>query len=241
MQQVTYSVRKILRKGPEGITEPKFATVNAVLKFDGQNAPQCVYNEAVATNLAQTLHTPSAQGVIAAMPGYHAFASLKIADPGISLPDIRKSWVNQAAQHYPGHVAALVAFDIFIGNTDRYQNIKTSLFTPHMKIFAAFDHSHTLLHPFLSPAAAIARLASGNLIADVHTFYGHVNTSRLNDWCNRIASTPDYMIKECCELGRPLNTVDEKTQASLAGALIRRAKVLPSIVASHSSTIRSRP
>lgn len=237
----TYSIRRIYRNGPEGITKPRFATVDAVLKFDSQDAPQCVYNETVATRLAQTLHTPNANGVLAAMPGSHAFASLKIADPGISLPDIRKSWIKQASTLYPDHVAALIAFDVFIGNTDRYQNIKASLFTPHMEVFAAFDHSHTLLHPFLDPAAAIARLASNAVITDTHTFYGFVEMPRLDAWCNRIASTPDYLIRECCVLGRPLNTVDVKTQTSLADAIIERAKALPSIIASNGHIIRSKP
>lgn len=237
----TYSIRRISRKGPDGITEPRFATVNAVLKFDSQNVPQCVYNEAVATRLAQTLHTPNAHGVLAAMPGSHAFASLKIADPGINLPNIPMSWIKKVATTYPDHVAALVAFDIFIGNTDRYQNIKASLFTPHMEVFAAFDHSHTLLHPFLDPVSAITRLASPEIITDKHTFYGYVERPRLDTWCRRIASTPDYLIRECCELGRPLNTVDVNTQRSLGNALIGRAKALPSIVASRNHIIRSKP
>jgi len=238
---VSYSIRRIYRRGPLGITQPRFAAIDAVLKFDSAEVPQCVYNETVATALAQTLHAPNAQGVLAALPGTHAFASLKVASPGISLPDIRKSWIRQAASMYPDQVAALVAFDIFIGNTDRYQNLKASLFSPHMKVFAAFDHSHSLLHPFMRPDEAIGQLDSQDLIVDSHTFYGLVRRAKLNEWCRRIAKTPDYMIRECCMLGRTLNTVDEKTQAALADALVCRAGALSSIVAAHSHVIRSVP
>lgn len=237
----SYSIRRIYRRGPLGITKPHFASIDAVLKFDSAEVPQCVYNETVATALAQTIHAPNAQGILAALPGGHAFASLKVADPGVSLPDIRKSWIRQAASVYPDHVAALVAFDIFIGNTDRYQNLKVSLFTPHMRVFAAFDHSHSLLHPFMKPDEAIDRLASKELITDTHTFYGLVSRSKLNEWCQRISSTPDCLIRECCELGRPLNTVDKRIQEALADALVYRASVLPSIVAANSHVIRSIP
>jgi len=237
----TYSIRRIYRKGPHGITAPKFCTVNAVLKFDSKESPQCVYKEKVATNLAQTLHTPNAAGIFAGGLGVHNFASLKIANPGFTLPDIRKSWIKETAKHYPDHVAALVAFDILIGNTDRYQNLKASLFTPHIEIFAAFDHSHALLHPHHPPKQAIALLHSNSLILTSHTFYGLIKRSLLRKWCNRIANTPDYMIQECCEFHKPINTVDESTQKALAHALIFRKDNLPQIARSHEHVIRSKP
>jgi len=130
--QSIYSVRRIYKKQASGITQPKFCTMNAVLKVDGQESPQCVYNEKVATNIAQTLHVPNAVGVLADKPSTHSYASLEIAKPSIPLPNIRKSQIYEAAKHYPESVAALVVFDILIGNTDRYQNLKVSLFAPQI-------------------------------------------------------------------------------------------------------------
>lgn len=237
----SYSIKRIYKKGPKGITQPRFCAMNAVLKSDSNESPQCVYNERVASALAQTLHTPNAAGVFADTPDQHSFASLQIANPGVALPNIRKSWISSAAISYPEHVAALVAFDILIGNTDRYQNLKVSLFTKHVEIFSAFDHSHSLLHPYHAPSTSISLFNSNKLIVDTHTFYGHVSRKRLWKWCKRFDDAPDYLIKECCEFGKPINTVDVQTQRKLADALILRKKVLLNIVKSHEHIIKSIP
>ncbi|RLL51723.1 hypothetical protein D8Y20_08525 [Mariprofundus sp. EBB-1] len=212
--------------------------MNAVLKADNVESPQCVYNEKVATNLAQTLHIPNAAGVLADTSGSTSFASLEIASPGISLPNIRKSWISGAAKLYPDYVAALIVFDILIGNNDRYQNLKVSLFTPHMDIFTAFDHSHALLHPWHEPHKAVELLMSDSLIAKKHTFYGHVSHERLLHWGRRIKETRNYLIKECCEFGRPINTVDVAMQKKLGVALAYRKKRLLHIIADHEDVIR---
>ncbi|MDX8400704.1 MAG: hypothetical protein R8K20_10725 [Gallionellaceae bacterium] len=215
--------------------------MNAILKTDSNESPQCVFNEKVATNLAQTLHIPNAAGVLADMDGPTAFASLEIAHPGINLPNIRKSWIQLTATTFPNYVAALVAFDILIGNTDRFQNIKVSLFTPHMEIFTAFDHSHALLQPCVDPAQSITQLQSPALIADTHTFYGLVKTNALAKWALRISTAPDYMIEECCIIGKPLNSVNTHTQKQVADALVWRKNNLPQIIRMHAHTIRSVP
>ena len=95
--------------------------------------------------LAQTLHIPVADGVLAATGEGPAYASLEVASPDIPLPDLLQSQTVQVAEAYPDEVAALIAFDIFIGNRDRMRNIKASTVTPHIQIFKGFDHSHSLL------------------------------------------------------------------------------------------------
>ena len=241
MGKATYSLRRIYKKPASGITQPKYCTINAVLKLDGKESPQCVYNEKAATNIAQTLHVPNAIGVLADKPSAHSYASLEIAKPSIPLPNIRKSQIHEAAKHYPDHVAGLVAFDILIGNTDRYQNLKVSLFAPQIPVFFAFDHSHALLHPYHKPIGAIALLRSKELIAQNHPFYGRVKRNLLYKWCARFEEIPDYLIQECCEFGQPINTVDTLTQEKLGAALVWRKNHITEICRMHEHIIKSIP
>ena len=233
MSTETYSLRRIYKKDTKGITNPKFCTINAILKSDGIESPQCVYNELVATNIAQTLHVPNAMGVLTKKDTDHIFASLEIAKPSTPLPNIRKGWFKDAAKLYPDQAAALVVFDIFIGNSDRYQNLKVSLFNENNPIFCAFDHSHSLLHPYYSTDKAIKLLHSDELLAKQHPFYGLIECHRLNDWCLRFMEASDYLIRECCEVGHTLNTVDITTQRKLANALVWRKDNLQHIIKKH--------
>ena len=233
MNKPTYLLRRIYKKQVKGITNPRFCTINAVLKSDGVESPQCVYNELVATNIAQTLHVPNAMGVLTNVNSDHKFASLEIAKPSTPLPNIRKGWFKDAAKLYPDQAAALVVFDIFIGNTDRYQNLKVSLFNENHPIFCAFDHSHSLLHPFYSSDEAIKFLYSDKLLVKHHPFFMLIECQRLKDWCLRFMEASDYLIRECCEMGHALNTVDEATQSKLADALVWRKDNLLNIVNKH--------
>ncbi|MDR7928699.1 hypothetical protein RIE95_17190 [Acidithiobacillus thiooxidans] len=49
----TYKIRRISSTRKSGITTPAFCTLEATLKFDGEEAPHCVYNEYVALRLAE--------------------------------------------------------------------------------------------------------------------------------------------------------------------------------------------
>ena len=233
MKSGTYSLRRIYKKEIKGATSPQFCTINAVLKSDGAESPQCVYNELVATNIAQTLHVPNALGVLTKTDTDHHFASLQIAKPSTPLPNIRASWYKDAAKLYPDQAAALVVFDIFIGNSDRLQNLKVSLFNENNPIFCAFDHSHSLLHPYYSIDKAIKLLHSDELLAKEHPFDGLIECHRLNDWCLRFMEASDYLIRECCEMGHTLNTVDITTQRKLADALVWRKDNLQHIIKKH--------
>ncbi len=239
MTNPVYKIRRIYKNGPSGITAPKFCTMNAILKSDNDTvALHCVYNEKTASNLAQTLHIPNADGVLTDAVGKLAYASLEIANPKIPLPNLRPSWFKMAAEKYPEQASALVAFDILIGNADRCGNLKASLFTPSENIFVAFDHSHALYYPWATQIDSIAALKSVELIVEEHPFYGCISRDTLWRWCKRIADTPDYLIKECCEFGKPINTVDMRSQEKMAWALIYRKNHLLEIIKRNEYIIR---
>jgi hypothetical protein len=237
MHSTPYKIHRIRRRTSTGVTAASFCTINAILKFDCDESPHCVYNEYVATRLAQTLHLPIADGVLTFTSDGPAFASLEIASPGLSLPDILDSQIRKAANLYPNEVAALVAFDLLIGNYDRGQNLKTSLATPHIKVFKAFDHSHALLTVEGLPERSIKRLRGGELIVTFHPFYHLVRNDLLNEWITRIMDADDLYIKECCLMGKTFRAVTDLMQEELAEALVRRKSMLDTIVATNLSRI----
>ena len=237
----TYKIRRISGTRKAGVTVPSVCTLDAALKFDSTESPHCVYNEYVAQRLAQTLHVPIAEGVLTTTGDGPAYASLLVHSPGINLPDVLEPQLDRIAATYPNQVAALVAFDLYIGNGDRARNLKASLVTPHVRLFAAFDHSHALLGAESDPVTSIRKLAVGEPIVRRHPFYGRVQAVYLDTWVKRIAAMPDGYVQECCRMGKPFRGVSEEWQRSLADAMMKRKEAFPAIVQRHVSFIGSRP
>lgn len=234
-----YKIRSIRKKSFPGVTAPVSCSLDAILKFDSTESPYCVYSELVALRLAQTFHIPVANGVLTTTGSGEAYASIELCSPGLRLPDLLPPQFANAASHYADEAAALVAFDIFIGNWDRGSNIKASLVTPHLPIFQGFDHEHGLLGVESDPMKSIEKLGMPELIVRNHPFYGHVSGALVTTWADRIAHADDMMIRECCEIKRPLRAVTTDMQEKLSVALCKRKLLLPTIVSSNLISIRS--
>ncbi len=234
-----YKIRSIRKKSFSGITAPVACSLDAILKFDSAESPFCVYSELVALRLAQTFHIPVASGVLTTTSGGESYASIELGAPGLRLPDLLPPQFENAASHYADEAAALVVFDIFIGNWDRGSNIKVSLVTPHLPIFQGFDHEHGLLGVENDPMMSIERLAKPDLIVLNHPFYGFVSGALVKKWAERIFQVDDVMIRECCELKRPLRTVTLDMQGNLAAALCKRKLHLSQIISSNITKIKS--
>lgn len=208
------------------------------MKFDGGESPHCVYNEAVAVRLAQTVHAPTADGVLSVSSGGPVFVSLAMTARPDRLPNVHWRMRHAVAAKYPVEVAALVAFDIFVGNNDRDGNLKASIANPGLYLFRAFDHSHTLLAARRAdPKTSLAALKGGELVVLRHPFYGLVDFSGVKEWGKRIAETPDTLITECCVLRRDFRSVPLPMQQRLARALNTRKKLLPEIIRHHQAVI----
>ena len=100
--------------------------------------------------LAQTLHIPVADGVLVSQYDGPAYASLQLVLPAIPLPNLLISQHGKCANKYPDESAAIVAFDIWIGNFDRAGNVKASLLSSNHPSIRALDHSHCLLNKVFS-------------------------------------------------------------------------------------------
>jgi len=236
-----YKLRSIRKKSFPGITAPVSCSLDAILKFDSAESPFCVYSELVALRLAQTFHIPVASGVLTTTSAGESYASIELGSPGLHLPDLLPLQFANAASHYADEAAALVVFDIFIGNWDRGSNVKASLVTPHLPIFQGFDHEHGLLGVESDPMMSIDRLGSQELIVKDHPFYGYVSGALVSKWAERIFQADDVMIRECCELKRPLRTVTLDMQSSLAEALCKRKLHLSQLISNNMMKIKSWP
>lgn len=237
----TYKIRRIShRSKSSGITSPALGTLDALLKFDGNEAPHCVYNEYVALRLAQTLHVPVADGVLTTTGDGLVYASLLLHSPGINLPDVLENQLDAVAQRYPSQCAALLLFDVFIGNGDRGRNLKATLVTPHIALFAGFDHSHALLGAEKSPEQSIEALGSGKLLVSSHPFYGRVRTMASGEMLSRFEGLSEELIRDCCIMGKPFRGVTEGWQQGLAQALMRRRRFLRDLVRARAEAIGMR-
>lgn len=232
-----YRIVRVGKKPLIGITTPVRAHIGAILKADSIESSECVYNEWVATRLAQLIRAPIALGLLAKRDGSTVFASLQVIADEPTLPDVRRSQIYRIAQRYPYWVAGLVAFDLWVGNDDRAFNLKATLLGVSPPLLCGFDHSHALLNNDETVDLSIHRLKSGELIVGSHTFYGRVRYRYFTEWLKRIENISDASIAECCDAGQTINRVDHKTQNNLAGALIVRAKQLREIVNRHDQTV----
>jgi|CXWL01.1.fsa_nt_gi hypothetical protein len=232
-----YKIRSIRKKSLPGITGAVACSLDAILKSDGIESPYCVYSELVALQLAQTIHIPVANGVLTTTNSSEAYASIEIASPGLHLPDLLPTQYKNAALKYPNEAAALIVFDIFIGNWDRNSNIKASFVTPHRPIFQGFDHEHALLGVENNPMDSIKTLSGTDLIVKSHPFYGLIPFMPMAEWSERINEIDDAMIHECCEFNRPLGAVTTEIQQQLADALCKRKDNLPKLIVKNISHI----
>lgn len=226
---LTYAIHALGYRPEDGITRPLNGSLKAIVKFDTEESVFCVYSEIVAARLGQTLHLPVATGVLVPVGAGLAFASLRVAAPGVALPNLSYRQLARVAAIYADEAAGLVAFDVWIGNSDRAQNIKASL-NPHVHLFSGFDHSHALLGLETSPDASIGRLVSHDPIVSHHPFQGLIRTEMLDRWLGRIEELPVAYIAACCRFSRPIGLVSEQMQEELELALVARRNNLRAIL-----------
>jgi hypothetical protein len=219
----TYKLKRIISRRVEGSTSPARCSISAILKFDDDpESPHCVYCEYVSMRLAQACNIPVADGCLTISGDGHTYASLELGSPGLPLPDVVPSRRDRVAERYPSEAAALLAFDLFIGNWDRGENLKANVLTTHILLIAGFDHSHALLNVEEDPWHSIQRLNSGEPIVLFHPFFRRVRDDLFEDWASQIGKIEDDIIRSCCLMGRPFRGVSVAMQEALAEALNER-------------------
>lgn len=235
-----YKIKGIRHSPFQGITKPGLCNVLGVIKFDGEESHHCVYNEAVCSRLAQTLHAPIADGVLTMTIGGPAFVSLRLDSLGERLPNLLWKKRGEAAQRYPEEVASLILFDLLVGNWDRERNLKVSLANAHLHLFRAFDHSHALLDVYFDDMSrSLSALRDGELIVRRHPFYGLIPPHALTVARDRFLGVDDDMVRACCLFGKGFSGVSYKAQMALANSLLNRRRLLDSIIRDNELVIHT--
>ena len=243
IQPVPSRIRSIGKEVGIGTTAPYYCTLRGILKFDHpQDAPNCVYNELVAMRLGVCLGAPIAMGTLVAAERGEGFVSLMVGATNFSLPDLDEALWGKASLAFPNHAASLIAFDIFIGNIDRRDNLKVDVKRPNMQFFAAFDHSHCLLDANLDPEKSLELLQSSDPMLNEHPFFKApgVTLERVMAHAERISKLSEEVIFNTCVFGEVFRRVTLEQQESLAEALCQRRLALPNIIRDNASMIVSR-
>lgn len=234
-----YTVTSVSNETLEGITDPRPCTLNGIAKFDGPESEHCVYNEYVALRLGRLLNVPLADGVLSQINNETSYVSLQLCTRQKALLNPEESQYPAIAYRYPLEAAALAAFDILIGNYDRYSNFYATMV--HQPIFRAFDHSQCLLTLEDDPIDSIRLLASDKLITTAHPFYGCIKQDILESWLSRLQRIDKDFIWRCCYMMRPFKQVTVEIQQQLTEALTTRLKNLPEIISANIERICYQP
>lgn len=226
MPAPTYRILQISDRRAGGQSTPQYCSLSAILKYDSCAYPCAVYTEYVATRLAQTLHVPVADGVLVRTDSGLAFASIVAGRKGHPLPPLAEKATPEQAAAYPRDIAALLVFDILIGNIDRGGNFKIGT-----NKFFGFDHSASLLGLNKDPKESIEELRRCKTPFGTHPLLAAVDMNELDRWVGRVKATPDYLIRECCVFPGQFPGVPDSLQEKLADALILRKDNLQGMVA----------
>lgn len=227
----TYKLEQLAKGRRTGISGPIDGLVRAVVKMDSAELPFCVYSEIVAVRLARLLGAPVADGAPVMAGPRVAYASLELTLAGARIPDLTKNRISDIVSGYADEAAAILVFDLWIGNWDRANNIKSSTLTENLRLFRAFDHGHALLGIESDPADSVRRLGTVDCIALHHPFAEHVEQMPIAKWIERLQQIPDFQIDDACDSGDLMLNVSGTRQRSLAIALSQRRHSLDELVA----------
>ena len=228
----TYTIKTFGARTGKGRTEPYTGTLDAIIKSDGEEAAYTVYNEYVTVRLGQILSIPIMAGVPVAGPTGLLFASLRLNETGMSLPDMHVKRIASVVERYPKECSAVLVFDCWIGNNDRDHNIKAHTGAAPIMLFRAYDHEAALLGPLMPPDERLGELAEGALIIDCHPFIAKIAHKLTVPLIKRILNLTERQIAECCCLDAPLHGVTTSMQEDLTRSLIARRTHLPGLLAS---------
>jgi hypothetical protein len=127
----------------QGVSDTWFVELHGYAKRSSAELPYSVPNEYVASRIGQVLGLPVPPGAVIETPIEEqgkAWLTLNFAPKTELLPPIDPAITVAAV---PDLAAGVVAFDLFIANTDRH--VGNLAFLPSQKRLDIFDHGHALL------------------------------------------------------------------------------------------------
>lgn len=187
-----------------GACDARRGELHCVYKTNPPGAPLVVANEWVSYRIAEHIGLPVPKAGLMKVQGAPAFASIHF---GISTaPSPPPIDARAAMATFPETCHGIIAFDIFVANSDRHQGNLAQLSARKLVVF---DHSHALFHGTsdmsrlitfehdlgigLTPPGRSNPLTPGN---------AHCLATRMTDgnliqpWFDRIAAIPDWLFTD---------------------------------------------
>lgn len=207
-----------------GVAGSMQTAISAVAKTNVPNAPYCIPNEYICSEIARFLRLPVPPcGIIyapTAQPS-HWFASLDFNLTGNALPPVDP---QKCMAVIPDECTGLLLFDILVANCDRHRGNLTVNFASSPPQMAVFDHSHALFG--YVPGEGCARLSrlrdrlgssgGSETGANRHCFLDAIPVDDyFAKWFERIEALPDFFITDVCRSVAEVGlTPDEVTSAT---------------------------
>ena len=226
---VVYTLSKVREAVGHGATAPEIGDVTAIIKQDGNESRAQIYSEYVAGRLAAMVGITVAAGVFVAHARGLRYASLKIAEIGFTLTDIKAEHAAETAARYPVEAANLAVFDAWICNADRAGNLRANLAQSTDNIIIGLDHGGSLLSVADTIDAALERLRRTDWPPG-HVFKGRLDPRLTQAMVDRIQALSDLAIQDSCILSGTVGSAMLTDQAMLSEALIWRRDSLSLIV-----------
>jgi hypothetical protein len=189
-----------------GITAPIIGTLHAVLKSSSPDDPYLIANEYIAAELARWLRLPAPPCCVTQDSERRLyFASLNFNLTGLALPPIIP---NHFHNTFPRKAGAIVAFDVYIANSDRHAQNLCADYSSSPARYNLFDHSHALLGSTTDGPTGEERLGLAENRLGIDGLLGgkgHCLTSCIVDdedfmeMLKRIADLRDYLLEDLIE------------------------------------------
>lgn len=190
-----------------GVAGSFWTTISAVAKCNGPNAPYCLPNEWICTEIGRFLCLPVPPAGIIHVPQANPpnwFASLDFNLTGNTLPPVDPiRCADQLAELSTG----LLLFDILVANCDRHRKNFSVDFLASPPAMSVFDHSHALfgyvegqgtlrlndLRDRLGVSGGSHTRGNRHCLLDAIATDRHFLT-----WLDRISALPDFLIQHLC-------------------------------------------
>ena len=232
----------------QGVTDARYARLQAVAKTNGPNAPYCVPNEIICAELGRVLRLPIPPFVIVRGAGDPRtwFASMDFNLQQHSLPPVNAA---RCVAALPRESAGLLLFDVWVANSDRHARNFAVDTVSNPAVMTVFDHSHALFGPH--PQNAQVRMESlrdrlgvtgGPLTrGNRHCLLDAIRHDEgFSEWVARIGAVPDYFLNDLCNEVVPYGVTPSEALAA-ADFLKYRRDAMASLLAQHRAEFRSIP
>jgi|SRR5665213_1914257 len=223
---------RVVHYGPAvgvGVSRSVYLGISAIGKMNTPDNPYIVPNEIIAAEIGRYLRLPIPP-FCAISGGANSdthFASLDFNLTGASLPPIiPPRFYNEFREH----VGALLAFDIYIANSDRHNGNLSADYAG--KQFNVFDHSHVLLSGTAPQGkerllrAEASLVVDGSLGGNKHCLLDQIDDDALFIMgLDRIESIPDWVLEDIVSSSSSHGLTQDLSEALIGFLKKRRTEV----------------